>query len=229
MSAAEAAVLLKGGPDGKPVAAVTELSRTSAVISTGVYPVRSSSHISECWSGGSHNGVDYQFCSSSWENFHNVHSLARTELERELGRSLTDADVDPDWLAGSHASFHSQWIVGYFVAETLFLTAVLIGISAGLGRIRNPLLIPPLFTSAALVAFVFLLWYAPALSDADTFYQRIALEEVIGGRGPLGGAFIVIWLVMTPLSLICLPAYGLLRAFRHFVAPSRDSLRTLRR
>ena len=215
LSAIEAAALLKGGADGVPVARVTDLTEKTAVVSTRVYPLVSSVDLAECWPGGRHNGVDYQFCSSSWERYHNVHRVERTELERHLGRSLRVADLQPSVpgysLVGSQPSFASDRLVAYFMSEVMFLTALLTALVLALRRVRSWLLVPAVFTVAAAASAIFVFFYSPAFVDADSFYQRIAIEEVLGGRGPVGVAFGVIWRVMPGLTVVCLPLYAVLR------------------
>ena len=215
LSAIEAAALLKGGPDGVPVARVTNLTEKTAVVSTRVYPLVSSVDLDECWPGGRHSGLDYQFCSSSWADYHNVHRVARTELERHLGRSLSAADLQPSVpgysLVGSQPSFASDRLAAYFISEVMFLTALLTGVALALRRVPSALLAPPIFTAAAVTSAIFVFVYSPALFDADDFYQRIAIEEVLGGRGPLGFAFRLIWVLMPALTVVCLPVYAALR------------------
>ena len=210
LSAIEAAALLKGGPDGVPVARVTNLTEKTAVVSTRVYPLVSSVDLDECWPGGRHSGLDYQFCSSSWADYHNVHRVARAELEHHLERSLRAADVQ-SVPAHSHPSFVSDRLAAYFISEVMFLTALLACLALALRRVPSALLAPPIFTAAAVTSAIFVFVYSPALFDADDFYQRIAIEEVLGGRGPLGFAFRLIWVLMPALTVVCLPVYAALR------------------
>ena len=226
LSAIEAAALLRGGPDAQPVARITALTDKTAEVSTRVYPLVSSVDLGECWAGGRHSGVDYQFCSSSWEDYHNVHRVGRAALERELGRSLSAADVQffvPGYApTGSKPSFASHRLFAYFVSEVVFLTALLSGIALALRRVRSVLLVPPILTAAAVVSALFVLIYSPAFVDADYFYQRIAVEELMGGRGPLGVIFTAVWTIMPPLSLVSLPTYAILR-IAHFVRRRRTA------
>jgi hypothetical protein len=201
----EAAALLSGGSDGEKLAGVVRLTESEVTVRTRVYPLVSDVSLGECSRRATYRNTIYQICSSSWEGYHNVHVVSRGALEKELGRRLTEQDLMPDYLADSIASFASNRLPLYFATEVAFLTAWFTGLFSLLRRIRNPLLVPPVVTVAGIGALLFVPYYSPAFIDADWFYQRIALEEVIGGRGPLGLSFLAVMAVAVPLRALCVP------------------------
>jgi hypothetical protein len=209
LSPVEAAALLTGAGDGKPLAGVVEIDEKAVVVRTAVYLLPSDVPSGECFSKISLQGVIYSVCSSSWEDYFNVHRVDRVSLESALGKTLGTADLNLGFLSESAASFASSRLPAYFATEVLFLTTLFTGMALGLRRLRNPLLIPPLLLSANVATAIFVVWYSPAFVDADWFYQRIALEEVIGGRGPFGLASSFVWVTMVPLTVVCLPFYAL--------------------
>jgi hypothetical protein len=214
MTPLEAAALLSGGSDGERLAGVVRLTASEVTVRTRVYPLVSDVSLGECSRRATYRNTIYQICSSSWEGYHNVHVVSRGALEKELGRRLTERDLTPDYLGDSIASFASNRLPLYFATEVAFLTAWLTGLISLLRRIRNPLLVPPLVSVAGMGALLFVPYYSPAFIDADWFYQRIALEEVIGGRGPLGLSFLAVMVVAVPLTALCLPLYALTLAVR---------------
>lgn len=214
LTPSEAAALLLGGSDGERLAGLVRLTGSEAIIRTRVYPLISDVSLGECSRRATHRGTTYQVCSTSWEGYHNLHVMSRGALEKELGRRLTEQDLTPDYLSDSIASFASNRIPMYFATEVAFLTALSTGLVSLLRRVRNLLLVPPLITVAGIGASFFVYYYSPAFVDADWFYQRIALEELIGGRGPLGLSFSVVMAVTALLTVLCLPLYALTWSFR---------------
>jgi hypothetical protein len=183
------------------------LTKSDVTVRTRVYPLVSNIEDGECAQRVSYHGTNYQICSSSWESYYNVHVVSRSALEKELGGQLTEQDLKSAYLADSATSFASYRLPLYFAIEVAFLTAWLTGLVLLLRRIRTPLLVAPFVVLAGAVAWMFVLIYSPAFYDADWFYQRIALEEFIGGRGPLGLSFRAVMAIAVPLTAICLPLY----------------------
>jgi hypothetical protein len=184
LSAEEAAVLLEQGWDEEPpkLASVTRLSASTVWVATAWYLIPWESPEREgkgkvLMSRGKHHLLS----AANWESYYNLHRVDRRSLEQVLGKPLTDADVDVERFADWEVSFESYRLWQYAFAES-----VILGFAFFLLLIA-PRLLPRHPASLLLLPGVLFLWwfgllfvilrYAPALWDADWFYQRILIEE----------------------------------------------------
>ncbi|MGE0451375.1 MAG: hypothetical protein AB7Q29_17520 [Vicinamibacterales bacterium] len=206
MTAAEAAVLLT-----ERLAAIENVDAASVAIRTRVYVLQSPTRPGGCYRTLMHHGISYHVCSASWDNYHVRQYVGRAALEQELGRDISASEVDLAFLARSRASFSSDLVPAYFAVEVAFLTAWSSGFFLLLRRRPHLLLIPPIVFLFCAAGAVFALFYSPAFVDADWFYQRVVVEEFIGGRGPFGFPIAVIRSIAAPLAALSLLLY-LMRA-----------------
>jgi hypothetical protein len=153
-----------------------------------------------------HGGKVWQPVSAGWNGYSLRYRLDRVPLERELGGRPLAAFLD----AGAQAhrlSFRSEWLPLYALFEvmlpwaTLFLGWLIV-------RYLRPL---PLVAPALLLLIVGFVMavaaYAPALIDADFFFQRWAVEPIAvaivrRGLSPLVWASALSLLAMGVLRLV---------------------------
>jgi hypothetical protein len=199
----EAAAMLGHG------ASLTRIGGRTVDLVTSVYLVPVSSP-EALGSVVRHGGKVWQPVSAGWNGYSLGYRLDRVPLERELGGRPLAAFLD----AGKRArrlSFRSEWLTFYALFEVMLLWATLF-LAWLIVRYLRPL---PLVAPALLllmVGFVIAVAaYAPALIDADFFFQRWAVEPIAiaivrHGLSPL------VW--ASALSLIALLAMGVLRLVR---------------
>jgi hypothetical protein len=204
-SAPEAAALLTLR-DVYPGTAVIELTAAEALLGTRYYLLPSvgppGTQPVEGWEATA-GGQRYAMFSASWDRFYLVHRLPRERFEAALGRRLSAADVEPGVFDGFRVSYRSDRLWGYALIEIALLTGLLTWLAACARHVRHPCLVPPILLATATMLFLVTWLYAPALHDADSFYQRILLDQVANF------GFILLWLG-NPLGVlaVCLGVYG---------------------
>jgi hypothetical protein len=225
-SAQEAAALL-GLRDAYPGTAVTDLSDAWVSLGTSYYLLAPTGPPGtkpvEGWEATA-GGRRYAMYSASWERYYLVHRLPRRGLEAALGRRLSAADVQPRVFDGFRVSFRSDRLWWYAMIEVVILTGLLTWLAACARHVRHPLLVPPvlLVTEALLLMVVWL--YAPTLHDADSFYQRILLDQLADF------GLVLLWLGNPLVVLgVSLGLYGIDRLGGWLEARGRLAWRTWRR
>ena len=125
-------------------------------------------------------GRAWQPVSASWEGYSLRYRLDRSPLERELGgRSLT-AFLDPG-ARKAKLSFRSERLLLYAAFEVALLWVALLLLWLVVRRLRPHPLIAPALLLLAFCFVIVVLWYSPALWDADWFFQRWAVEPIALG------------------------------------------------
>jgi hypothetical protein len=126
----------------------------------------------------SHGRQRYAMHSASWEPYYLVHRLPRRDLETALGRPLSATDVDGGVFQDWRVSYRSYQLWWYAAVEVLLMTGFLVALAVCFRVVRHPLLIVPILLAAGAGLFIVGRWYAPALWDADMFYQRILFDRL---------------------------------------------------
>ncbi|WP_257446650.1 hypothetical protein [Archangium lipolyticum] len=180
-TAPEVAALLSSWlRDGSPGAALVWMDAETVIFRTGYYLLPGTegpeSVGTVTWAGR-----PYRLISANWSSACSEHRLDRAPLEKELGRPLTDADVHPSFLADRPVSFASEQVPLYFFTEVGFLTLLLASLLFFLSRSGSGWWVIPLVTVHAVLVLLLVPLYSPAFLDADTFYQRIAVEALWDG------------------------------------------------
>lgn len=198
----EAAVLLE---HGKPLA---RIGADTVDLVTDVYlvPMPSSEPGDDLVRRG---GKTWQTVAAGWNGYSLSYRLDRAPLERELGGRPLAAFLDPKARAVP-LSFQSERLPLYAAFEVVLLWVTLLLLWLIVRFLRPRLLIAPallLLTSG----FIKLInGYAPALFDADFFFQRWAVE-------PAALVFAGLWLPLlwaSAFSLLSLLALLILRQAR---------------
>ncbi|WNG55095.1 hypothetical protein F0U59_10130 [Archangium gephyra] len=203
-TAPEAAALLSSFlGNGRPGAALVRMDADTVVLRTVFYllPEAEGSERARVvtWAGRR-----YGLISANWSSACSEHRLDRASLEKELGRPLTDADVDPSFLADRPVSFASHWLPLYVLVEVGFLTLLLGSLLFFLSRMGSRWWVIPGVTAHVLPVLFLVPVYSPAFIDADNFHQRVAVEALWDGC----------LLALLPLllgSVLCFAGLGLSR------------------
>ncbi|MCY1074395.1 hypothetical protein [Archangium lansingense] len=180
-TAQEAAALLSSWQlDGRPGAALVRMDADTVVLRTGYYLLPGAGGPERA---GTVNwaGKTYGLISANWSSACSEHRLDRAPLEKELGRPLTDADVQPSFLADRPVSFASNRVPLYFLAEVGFLTLLLASLLFFLSRSGSRWWVIPLVAAHIVPVLLLVPIYSPAFFDADTFHQRVAVEALWDG------------------------------------------------
>lgn len=178
-TAAEAVELVRQGADSRyPQSAILGEDGGDLRIGTRLYvlPRDRSDPTHEQWVDENDSSA-FRTSSATWESYYSLYRVSRADYEAALGRSLEPADfTSPRFVRESEVSFDPTRIPLYAAIEIAFLSLWLFSALKILLWIRRPTaLLPPLFL-LLLVPLPFVRIYAPALIDADWFFQRIVVE-----------------------------------------------------
>jgi hypothetical protein len=202
LSAREAAALMAyKTKSGHPGAVISKLTNEHVYLVTDYYLLPESADPVESFAIVRYGDSAYRVYSASWEGYSNSHRLNRSELEKEIGRPLTDRDVDTS-LKVRPASFSSHHVWLYVLCEILFLSLLATSAFVIVQRAKNGW---SLFGSLLLLNAAFLVLvmvYSPAFYDADFFHQRVVVENlwlcsfaVLMWIGPLAVAIVPFFLL----------------------------------
>jgi hypothetical protein len=123
---------------------------------------------------------------------YSLYHLDRRILEKELGRNLSDNDIDLDYFKDAVPSFSDARIPFYVIIETLYLCLI---ISTLLYVFRkNAWFFFPTLLAFQGITILFVPFYSPAFYDYDFFFQRVILEDL--------------WMV----AMLAIPVTGVLAA-----------------
>ncbi len=204
LTTAEVAALLEDAASGsREHTAITELGASEVEIQTVVYPFRL-----DCASSRPTilaDGACYGLSETSWEGYASRYRLDRAALEAALGRGLEERDVHVEAFTRNGVSFDPDHLSIYALAETLLLTAFGWAHFLILVRVRRPLGALPVVLGVWLFFFFAVTAYAPALLDADWFFQRIVVERI-------ALALVVAAVLAMPVAALSALLYALFRA-----------------
>jgi hypothetical protein len=169
----EAAALLEHG------AKLSRIGAGTVDLVTSVYltPVPSSEGAGSPVRRG---GRTWQPVSASWEGYSLRYRLDRAPLERELGGRPLTAFLDPG-ARKAKLSFRSERLLLYAAFEAALLWVALLLLWLIVRRLRPLPLVAPALLLLAFGFVTVVLWYSPALWDADWFFQRWAVEPIALG------------------------------------------------
>lgn len=187
----EAAALLNDAATGdREHTVVTRLTATEAVLETQVYLFRLESAPTSC-QGIVIDQACHGLSETSWEGYVNRYRLDRAPLEAALGRRLEERDLHAEVFEGWAVSFDPARLWVYALTEVLLLTAFGSAHFLILVRARRPMGVLPAVLALWLGFCLAVFAYAPALFDADWFFQRIVVERMA--------------LTLALLGAVCLP------------------------
>jgi hypothetical protein len=179
---AEALLSLAASEHAPHLGAVVGLSERVVTIATSSYLLPLSEQ--DCKGRPvSYRGQKYVLNAASWAHYHNKHRIDRAALQAQLGRALLPGDIDRSTFARSESSFSSADVWLYVVIEVVVLTTLLFVILLAPQHLpqhgASLLLWPGILFLAWVALWMFGESYAPALRDADWFYQRILVERIL--------------------------------------------------
>lgn len=189
----EAAALLDA-PD--TAAAITAMDRQNVQIVTDNYLLPVSASAVEGTGTISIDGVVYMLHRTNWNGLVSLYRVDRAALEQRLGRSLGPLDNAPGRFAGRPISFDSSLLWLYVAIEIAVLAACLAAVPVAIRLTQRRMVAIPAAGAVALAIVLFVPRYAPAVIDADSFYQRIVLEHLLVPAALTGPAFLVATLVL---------------------------------
>lgn len=145
---------------------------------------------------------------ATFSSFYSEYTVNREELERILERGLTAQNIQSEKIAGLRVSFRASDVPWYVFTETLVIAGALIFLVVAYQHLPSRLMLGYPLTIVCVSYLWFLFYYAPALVDADYFYQRVLLEQLFDIV-----VYIMIVSVASSLVLGSIQIYFVLRNF----------------
>ncbi|HYD34750.1 MAG TPA: hypothetical protein VD999_01640 [Vitreimonas sp.] len=204
----EVAVLLQK-PDSTKV---LRLSSDKVTVGTTVYPLKlTEPPLDSSPSLVKYKGTFYWLGSNSWEKYYAIYTVPKSDLERELDRTVTKEEIDTEYFVNHRVSLVSEHVWFYLIFESVVIGGILYWYWWLVYRVLKKRiswwLFIPGFTLSGIFVFITVLIYSPAFFDGDFFYQRIVLEELF-----------ILSFFTTPLlfflSVICCLIWGILYMFQ---------------
>lgn len=162
---------------------INDITDKHIVVLTRNYVVPTNSqhqNIPESYAGVNIQGKSFRIVSNSWENYICQYIVDRIALENILGfplRKTKEADIEKNGFYEDKISFSSKNIWIYAISEIVAISVLLIVIIHIFVKLHFLLWLPCL-TALDISSVFFVKWYSPAFFDADSFYQRIIIEEI---------------------------------------------------